>query len=347
MAEFYQKHKAAFNKAFILLGFLVFLIIVGLAFSLIAPFFVAFIISLILNPIVGLLQRRLKIARGISGAFLIIICILLIIWLAATIFGRLSAEAAGFIADIPAYIEGVQELLNSLVGQMEATTGLSPVDMGLAFGNLAEDILNFVISFLQDGIERGTIGLFTAIPWAILRVMLTIISAFFFIKDKDKIYAAVGRLLPDRFVNKMRSIRRGVLKALAAYAKGQLIIMSIVSVICITGLLIIRSPYAFLLGVGIAVFDLIPVVGAGWILVPWSVYNLLVGNFTFAIGLLVIYGIIFLARQLIEPRIVAGKIGVHPLVLLMSVYIGIQIIGPFGILIGPFVAVIVKTVYSE
>jgi len=347
MREFYYRNRPAIHKFMLLSGFFAFLLVLNLAFSYIAPFVVAIIISLILNPIVGLLQRKLKIHRGISGALLIIICILIIIVLGTLAVSRIAYEASGFMDEIPYHIVSIQALFDDMVDRLEVFTGLYPGEFGALFGNVTEQIFLFIISLLQTGVERGTVGLITVIPGVLLRVMLTIISAFFFIKDKDLIRRSVANLMPDRFKNRIIILKKGVFSALAAYAKGQLIIMCIVATICILVLTIIGAPYSMLIGLGIAVFDLIPVVGAGWILMPWAVYNLLMGNFSFAVGLLVTYGLIFLTRQLIEPKILAGKIGIHPILLLMSVYIGIQAVGPFGLLIGPFVMIIVKTVIQS
>ena len=344
MRNFYYRNRIFFNKLLVLLGFFLFLVAANWAFRFIAPFFIGFLISLILNPLVGLLQRKLRIHRAISGAFIIIICILLITILGIIVFNRISAEAMGFAQDIPGYIEGAQDLLIRLIDQFEDISGLAPEDLDLIFGGILNQVLGFFTSLLQTGIEQGTINVFTAIPGAVLRIMITIISAFFFTKDKELIKNTISGYLPLPFKRYLDILKTGILAALAAYAKGQLIIMCIVFSICTIGLTIINSPYALLIGLGIAVFDLIPIVGAGWILMPWAAYNLLGGNISFAIGLLVIYGIIFLARQLAEPRIVAGQIGIHPIILLMSVYIGIQTIGPVGILVGPFAAVIIKTV---
>lgn len=113
--------------------------------------------------------------------------------------------------------------------------------------------------------------------------------------------------------------------------------MCMTFMICLVGLFIIDVPYLLLLSVVIACIDALPVFGSGTILIPWSVYNMLIGNYVLAIGLLCIYGVIFIARQIMEPRILSTQIGVYALVTAMAVYIGYKVGGIFGMIGGPII----------
>jgi len=204
------------------------------------------------------------------------------------------------------------------------------------------NLLAFATGLLQRFIEGG--NFITAIPGAILRVLLAIISAFFFIKDKEVIKENLAKLFPENVLHRVRLVRSAIIEALVGYFKGQLIIMGFVSTICIIGLTIIRSPYSLFVGLGIAVFDLIPIFGAGGILIPWAIYSLISGNVSFGIGLLVIYALVVLTRQMLEPRVVGKQIGIHPIMLLIGVYVGITVIGPIGILAGPLIIILIKSI---
>jgi len=155
---------------------------------------------------------------------------------------------------------------------------------------------------------------------------------------------SIAGMLPKRIVFRVKLVRDGVLRALVGYMKGQLIVMAYVSTICVVGLTIIGSPYALFIGIGVGIFDLIPIFGAGGILITWAVYHFLVGNITFAIGLLVIYGVVFLVRQMLEPKFVGDQIGIHPIILLMSIYVGITAMGPIGFFAGPLIVLTIKTI---
>jgi len=184
----------------------------------------------------------------------------------------------------------------------------------------------------------------TAIPGTIFRMFLAIISAFFFIKDKELIREKVAGLFPAQMRQKGQNVRSSLTKALGGWFRGQLIIMSVVGTVCIIGLVVLRSPYAILVGLGIAAFDIIPILGAGGILIPWAIISFVGGNTTFGIGLLAISVLCFLCRQILEPKIVGKRIGLHPIILLMSVYLGVVTLGAIGILAGPFITLVIKII---
>ncbi|MCL2575934.1 MAG: sporulation integral membrane protein YtvI [Defluviitaleaceae bacterium] len=333
MKNFYLQNKDFIDK----LGFL--LLVAGIVFaavflmSYVAPFVAGYVISLILSPLVGLLHMKWRIPRGVSAAVLILLTIALIFALGGLLVGRIIDQMAEFSTNIPQYIEGLRVSFDNLA----ANLGLS-----LDFESVSERLLAFITGLLQRGAEGG--NFLTAIPSAILGIVLAIISAFFFIKDKEFIKAKVVGLFPEKIHYKGGKVRKSLISSLGGYARGQLIIMSLIATICGIGLTVLGSSYSIFAAIGIAVFDIIPIFGAGGILIPWAIFSFIDGNTAFGVGLLVISVACFLARQLLEPRIVGKRIGLHPIVLLMSIYLGITLIGPAGILAGPLVTLLIKII---
>ena len=333
MHEFYRNNKIFIDKLLLLLSITALLVLAVFVAGYIAPFVAGYIISLILSPLVGLLHTKWRIHRGISAAVLILALLTALFFLGGWLLRLLAAEATAFAYDIGYYIEGVQTLFNNAVANLEDLLGTRlEIDLSMLIP---------VITDLVANIPAGNI--LATVPIAVLRTVIAIVSAFFFIKDKEKIAESIAALLPNRLVERYRIVRQGILKALVGYMKGQLMVMGLVTSVCIVGLLIIGSPYPVLIAIGIGIFDLIPIFGAGGILITWAVYHFIVGNFSFAVGLLVIYGVVFLTRQMLESRIVGQQIGIHPILLLMSIYVGIFTMGPIGILAGPLIALTIKT----
>ena len=340
MREIYHNNKVFIDKLLLLFVIAALLVVAVFLVGYVAPFAAGYVISLVLSPLVGLVHRKWGIHRGVAAAVLILALLAAIALLGGLLIRAIAAEMAALAQDMPTYIANAQAIIENLMGNVQHMLG--GTDFSIDFDVLINQLLNLATGLLQGALDGG--GFFTAIPHAVLRVVLAIISAFFFIKDKELIKQSIASLLPKKLVARARVVRDGVLRALVGYAKGQLIVMSYVSTICAVGLTIIGSPYSLFIGLGIAVFDLIPVLGAGGILLPWAVYSFLSGSVGFGIGLLVIYGIIFLARQILEPKIVGKQIGLHPLVLLISVYVGITTMGPVGILAGPLITLTVKII---
>jgi sporulation integral membrane protein YtvI len=129
-------------------------------------------------------------------------------------------------------------------------------------------------------------------------------------------------------------------KTLSGYLKAYLLIMLITFFEVFIGLSILKVNYAFILAIVIAIVDILPVLGTGAVLVPWAILAFIGGNAPLGIGLIVLYGVTLIARQIIEPRIIGSTLGLHPLMTLASVYIGLKLLGLAGIFIGPILALL-------
>ena len=340
MKNFYLHYREFLDKIVLLVVVVAVLLALVFFMGYIAPFVAGYVISLILSPLVGLIERKFAINRGVVTAVVILLGLGVLFAFVTLIISRLVTEMTALVADIPFYIESLQ---NTFAGLRERIlNAFGSAGSALEFDALFAGFLSFVTALLQGFIEGG--NFITAIPGAIFRVILTIISAFFFIKDKELIKSSVSKLLPEKMAARGRQVRLSLLEALAGYGKGQLVIMCAVGTICIMGLTVLGSPYSLFIGIGIAVFDVLPVLGSGVILVPWSIYSFLNGDTTMGTGLLIIWALCFICRQILEPRVVGRRIGLHPLMLLMSIYLGITIIGPAGFLLGPLMVLVVKSV---
>ena len=133
--------------------------------------------------------------------------------------------------------------------------------------------------------------------------------------------------------------------AAGAYLKAHLSIMGIITTVCIGGFFLLRIPYAFGIGLAVGVFDALPFFGTGTVLVPWALLDFLLGNYGNAAGCLAIYVVCSLIRQLLEPKLVGKRLGVPPLAVLASIYIGIQIYGGMGLVMGPVSALLLYEGY--
>lgn len=164
--------------------------------------------------------------------------------------------------------------------------------------------------------------------------------------DRDTLLGYFRKKLPDRWIKKMRSIKNDMLSTLLGYLKTTMILMSITFFELFVGLSIIRVGYTLLLAVIIAVIDALPIVGTGSILVPWSLFCYISGNYRLGTSILILYLITLIVRQLIEPKILSRQIGVHPLLALASMYIGLKLAGFAGLILGPPIFILIKSILS-
>lgn len=129
--------------------------------------------------------------------------------------------------------------------------------------------------------------------------------------------------------------------------KAQVIIIFIISVVCTLGIYFVGNKYYLLFGITIAIIDAFPVVGSGSILVPWSIFSLLGGNFINAAILFSVYLITMLIREVLEPKLLGDSLGILPVFMLMAIFVGVKLFGVAGIVLGPIGYVIIGTVMKN
>ena len=135
-----------------------------------------------------------------------------------------------------------------------------------------------------------------------------------------------------------------LMKGIVGFMKGQIIISAVTFIFLGLGLTVIGVALPFLIALGITIFDLLPVLGSGAVMIPWAVISLIAGNTATAAGLAALYLLLTIARQLLEPLIIGKKIGVRPLYTFLSGILGSLIFGPIGLIAGPLTAVLVTSV---
>ena len=147
----------------------------------------------------------------------------------------------------------------------------------------------------------------------------------------------------DNLMNFINEILRDATKGVKGYFKSRVIIMGIVFLILSIGFVIIEAPMPYLLAFIIAALDIIPLLGAGIVMIPWGFYMYFFGDRELGIGLAILYVVLTILKQFIEPKVLGGQIGIRPLYTFLATIIGSIIFGPMGIILGPIIAVIINS----
>ena len=148
----------------------------------------------------------------------------------------------------------------------------------------------------------------------------------------------------DNKRNILKQIIDDTEKGIKAYIKAQLILMCITFVITSIGLTIIDAPYPIMISLGIAILDVIPVLGAGLVMIPWSIISFITGQNEMGTNLAIVYIVLLILRQVMEPKIVGTKIGIRPLYTFIVTILGAAIMGPIGVILGPLIAIIINSI---
>jgi len=319
--------------------------VVPQAMRVFSPFIVAFIIAIPCQKLAKFLERKLKMPRALASILIVVLIILLLGSLVWYLVYQFVREMQTILLDIPNTIENLRyQILNS-----DFVLALPPEVSGFLYGLLAEIQENFVsiITPDMDGAIPAAWGFFTSLTSGLIYAMALILSAFFFIKDYDSIMKWISGSLPQSWLKNLRHFRKTVLSGFWIYIKAQLIIMSITFVIVTAGLFGLGTPHALVMAFFVALVDFIPVLGTGTILVPWAAILLITGDLFTGIGLLVLQVICFITRNIVQPKILSAQIGVHPLLTIISIFVGFTLFGVPGLIFGPLIAILAAEAYKS
>ena len=335
MRQFFEDHKQLIDRAafFALITLAVYLFFTFL-FGFLAPFFFGLLIALIMEPLIRFMVNRLRWKRWVAAW----VCLLLFIvatgslgvWVIATLIRQMTA----FVTSAPVHVEELVISINEATAAwMARVDEILPEAFQLP--DLQEVLVPAVTSLFGGEMLDQAIHFAAGVPNFLVGLLLALVSAYFFMADRKVIFGAIANSCPPWLTQHMRQTRVGLSRAVGGYFRAQYILMTMVGIISIIGLLILGSPYALLLGLLLAAVDFVPILGPAIILLPWALLSVILGDFHTAIGLGVIYGIITITRQVLQPKILGAQMGAHPLASLMSIFIGLRVFGLLGLIIGP------------
>ena len=184
-------------------------------------------------------------------------------------------------------------------------------------------------------------------PKVLFFVLISVIASVYFALGLEEINASVKRLLPRSVFDIAVKLKDGFFGAFLKYLRSYLLLLVITFLEMLLGLFLIRAPYPLIMGIVIALLDLLPVIGVGAVLIPWGIWSFVIGRTPFGIGLLVIFIAHTVFRQIIEPKIVGKNLGMHPLLTLVFIYVGYSVFGIIGLLLVPIFTVLVNVTLGK
>ncbi len=325
------------------------------AIPILAPFLLAGTLVLLVYPWGKRLSGWTALRPGICCVALLI-ALLLLLGGAAYLGGYyLWREASAFYAWL---YENADSLIGAISG-LFATQGqeisLPPflqkllelpliADLLGRLDSLAEGLVQSLLAKLGEALTSAAIGAASGLPSAILSVLVFALSCFYLALDGERLFERLLGCFDESSRTRVRGICRAVSEALRGFLRAYGLIFCLTFTELLVGFLIIGVRYALLLALLIALVDLLPVIGSGAVLLPWSAVAFLSGNVRVGAGLLILYGVITLVRQIAEPKIVGNSLGLHPLVTLAAMYVAVRLFGAVGLVMGPCVALIGKVI---
>jgi len=307
------------------------------------PFLIAFALSSLMEPLLKFMSGKLHIKRKIAAPVVLLLLLAITVFLLIIIVLKLIAEFKSLISNAP-------ELLSNIYSQFVEWS-----DRGIALFTWlpteVTDNLGSVISNLSDTITnlgktvlKGAYTTAISFPEALIFTIITVMATYFMSSDRDKISSVFHQHLPESWIKRILSIKRDMFSALFGYLRSALIIMSITFFELYLGFNIIDIKYPLLLAFLISIIDALPVLGTGGVLIPWALYSFVTNDIRMGASIFILYLVVLVIRQIIEPKVLGHQIGVYPLLTLLAMYAGLELIGFAGLILGPITFLLIRNI---
>ncbi|GFN33827.1 sporulation integral membrane protein YtvI [Paenibacillus xylaniclasticus] len=332
--------------AFVLLMLVIFALAVVYVTPLVYPFLIGWIIAYALNPIVNYLQSKAKFPRWLAVTVTLFVFVMAVITVVTALITKIVSEIIHLSQSINGTIEWWRNEFDKLINTPEMQNLIDkistfynenpkyqePIDAKIAdTANLLAQASSDIVTYFFNGLT----ALLISLPNMLTIMVIVLLASFFIGKDWNKHAKLMSGWVPQGLRRSISTIWSDLQKALFGYARSQFIMISITAVVVIIGLLLIGVDYAITIGLLIGLVDLLPYLGVGAVMVPWIAYSFIYGDTQLGIGLSILYGVILVARQMIEPKVLASSVGLDPLPTLIAMFVGLKLFGVLGLIIGP------------
>ena len=372
MDKIEKRRSFIINTVFVVIIVGLFYLAIKYALGIVWPFVVAFFLAMLLQRPVHFLSTKTPLKRGISSVIMVLFVLVIVGSIVGLIIGRIVIELKGFfdyllikMEDAPAFVDQIQAWLSDTFSFlpkslhesiMTATENFLNRLMGIEAKASADAIQaeNSGIDFSLLSSPLGAVwGTAKQIPMIAVGVLVCVVSCCFMTTDYRTLRDMILSQLSQKRQSAVIRTKQVTFSTLGKMGKAYSIILFVTFMEMLLGLSFLKlihvydSGYIFAIAFITAVVDIIPVLGTGTILIPWALWSLFTGDVGLGIGLLVVYAIISVIRQVIEPKLVASQLGLPPFVTIMAMYIGSQLFGFVGLFLLPITVMLLKVLNDE
>ena len=300
------------------------------------PFVIGLVIALIANPLVRFLERRLRLVRRHSSLLIVAAVLALVIGLIYLVISRTVRAARSFAEYLPQLYETAEAAVRQGLERLGGIMDFLPQSLREsweALGSSLGDYLGLAVEKAAPPTVEAAGSVARVIPALLVYSVVTVLSAYFFIVERDRIAAFLREHLPAGALRYQEYLKGELKRLVCGYFLAQLKIMGVVWLILTAGFFVLGVGYAPLWALLISLLDFLPVFGTGTVLIPWGIIVVLDGEYAFAAGLLLLYVLTQVTRQAVQPKLVGDSMGLNPFLTLLFLYLGFKAGGIAGMIL--------------
>ena len=345
------KYKRLAYIFFVVFGIiLAFCLFLKYILKIILPFILAFVVVSMIRPLIEKICRKTKAPKPFVTVFIISILTVITLALLVFIFSAMVEQIGSIFEGI---VEGLSKETNyvaklfDFVSKIEAKIPFIKSITNESMYTLVTEMITDGVKSLSMSLTAYVAGVVAQLPQIMVTIIVVLLSLYYFAKDYEKIGKKIVELLPGSIGKRAPKIKNDIIIVVSKYIKSYLLLILITFAQLFAGFLIVGLDNSFVLALVVSFVDILPVLGVGTVLVPWAIILMIGGQTRLAIGLLIIFIVVYVLRQYLEPRIVSAQMEVHPLITLIAMYAGLKLAGILGLIFAPLVAFVLKTVYKS
>lgn len=376
MKDVEKRKRTLINVAYFAMIIAIMMLVLRYAVGICLPFMIALVIAALLQKPKNFLVRKTPLKKGAASGICVLLSIVIIISLVVLIGVRVSSEIRGFIdylmiqfQDLDKVVDNIENWILNLIGSMpEFLRKTLNENVSQLFVQIREYISgesdqlanqitsgiggSFSLSWITTPIS-GVISTAKQLPSIFVSVIISLVACCFMTSEFPEIVSFVKMQFPEHRRKDLSRAKVILKSSLGKMAKAYAIIVFITFIEMSVGLTILRligvfdSSYIIIIAAATAIVDILPVLGTGTVIIPWAIYSFIMGNIGMGIGLLVIYAAISVIRQIIEPKLVAGQLGLSPIVTIAALYFGLKLFGVVGMFALPLLIIMLKLLNDE
>lgn len=315
------------------------------------PFVLAIVVATIIEPVIKLFMNKLKMKRK-AATIVSLFIIMFIIGISFTLLiSKVVSEATNLVDNINIYYKESYDFGMNLFNEYKEGIIQIPEEIINVAKNSLEAFLNTFKGIVYNFFTR-LINTITSIPTMLTYGVITVLAIVFTCFDREYVINQLKKHIPNKWIKKAKEIIDNTCSIAWSYIKAEAKLSGICFILVLIGLIIfdiigLNVKYTTIMAIFIGFVDLLPLFGAGTVMLPWAAYLYISGNIHLAIAVLALWIVWAVIKQLIEPKVVSKQMGMHPIFTLIGMYTGFKLLGVLGLMIGPIILLVIKSVFGE
>ncbi|OMF31771.1 sporulation integral membrane protein YtvI [Paenibacillus sp. FSL H8-0548] len=315
------------------------LLLLYLFFTVGAPFMLALVVAISLEPLNQLFMKRFRMNRLLAATISSSLFTVIIIGLIALLGVKIIAELVAFFKKVPNYFENANGLVDDLMVKGQSLYQNLPPDTIETLEKWLMELTS-TLTKMVGTLSNSVIAFASSIPGMFIFFIVFLVAVYMMNYSLNTMKETVLSLFEEKSQPQVNAVLYNLKKSIFGFLRSQFILSALTYIISLVGLLVLNVKYPLAIALLIIIVDIMPILGTGSVLVPWGTYLLVTGDVYVGVGLFILFLVITVFRRIVEPKILGDSVGIGSLSALVSLYVGFKLVGVIGVFIGPLVVII-------